>query len=153
MLRRQVIGVAIILGIIGVILIDTWLQAHPTQIAYASNQQVELKKHVVLIATHIDWTPERIENEIDDKAVEYGVSATLMRKIIECESQGSTTVQSYARRNGKRENSWGLVQIFLDAHPHITKEQALDPKFAIDFLAKNIQAGRANMWSCYRLIK
>lgn len=79
--------------------------------------------------------------------------------IINCESQWSTTIQSNHRyttnaprgyKPGDREQSYGLVQIHLPAHPHITKEQATDPEFAIEFLAKNIKDGRQGMWTCAR---
>jgi len=51
---------------------------------------------------------------------------------------------------GQREQSFGLVQIHLPAHTNVSKEQALDPEFAIDFLAKNLAQGRGAMWSCYK---
>ncbi len=96
------------------------------------------------------------------KAEEYGVSAVAMTAIINCESQGSTTIQSNHRyptdrpneglKAGQRELSFGLVQIHLPAHKNISKEQAIDPEFAIDFLAKNLKAGRANMWSCAKTL-
>lgn len=106
----------------------------------------------VLIEVQVDWTKERILEEIETQAQKYGVSAEVMKTVIECESMGSTTIQSYHKRpDGSRERSFGLVQIFLDAHPHITREEAIDPQFAIEFLAKNLKAGRGNLWSCYRM--
>lgn len=51
---------------------------------------------------------------------------------------------------GDREQSYGLAQIHLPAHPHITKEQAIDPEFAVEFLAKNLANGKAGMWTCAR---
>ena len=94
------------------------------------------------------------------KAAEYNVGYNLMVSIVACESNFSSTIQSrhrYTKDNvprgysvGDREQSWGLIQLHLPAHPNITKGQALDPYFAIDFLARNIKAGKANMWSCYR---
>lgn len=97
-----------------------------------------------------------VKQLIKVKGAEYNVSTRLMEEIINCESQGSTTIQSrhiytsnkYGKK-GTREGSWGLVQIHLVAHPDITKEQALDPLFATDFLAKNLKAGNGKMWSCY----
>jgi hypothetical protein len=93
------------------------------------------------------------------KAVEYGVPAPLLEKIITCESQWQPTAQSRhiypftdAKRGiykGQRERSFGLVQISLPHHPDITKEQAISPEFAIDFLAKNVAKGRGGMWSCF----
>lgn len=106
----------------------------------------------VLIKEAINWTPERISQEIDTVAARYGVSADLMRDIIECESMGSTTVQSYhIRKDGSRENSWGLVQINLDAHKDVTRDQATDPKFAIDWMGKHMKT--PSMWTCYKLIR
>ncbi|PIX11561.1 MAG: hypothetical protein COZ74_13765 [Flavobacteriaceae bacterium CG_4_8_14_3_um_filter_31_8] len=85
-----------------------------------------------------------------------------MEEIISCESHWEYSIQSrhfYNKKNvpigytvGMREESWGLVQIHLPAHPKISKEQAIDPDFAIDFLAKNLSRGKAKMWSCYKLL-
>lgn len=81
-----------------------------------------------------------------------------MASIIQCESGWDHTVQShhtYHSTNapigygvGDREESYGLVQIHVPVH-NVTIEQAINPKFAVDFLAKNIAQGRASMWSCY----
>jgi Transglycosylase SLT domain len=96
------------------------------------------------------------------KAEEYGVSPVAMSAIINCESQWNYTIQSqhtYHEKNvpngyqvGDREQSYGLVQIHLPAHPHIKKEDAINPEFAIDFLAKNLKAGRAGMWTCAKTL-
>lgn len=85
-----------------------------------------------------------------------------MSQIISCESGWNTTLQSYHRYTatnvpkgysiGDREMSFGLVQIHLPAHPTISYEQAIDPRFSADFLAKNIANGHAGMWSCYKQI-
>lgn len=120
-----------------------------TQTVYA--EEPEAPKEV-LIATKVDWTPERINQEIEKKAKEYGVSDRIMKAVIKCESNGSTTIQSYHKKNGKREESYGLVQIHLPSHPNITHEQAIDPAFAIDFMANQFAQGNANLWSCYRML-
>lgn len=83
-----------------------------------------------------------------------------MVAIINCESNFEPTIQSrhtYHERNvpkgfkvGDREQSFGLVQIHLPAHPNISREQAINPEFAVDFLAKSIKDGRIGMWSCAR---
>ena len=110
----------------------------------------ETERRVVLIEAKIDWTPDRIEKEIEEQAKKYNRDAEYMKSIIACESQGSTTIQSYHRRkDGTREQSYGLAQIFLPAHPSVTKEQATDPSFAINFLAKNL--GKVK-WSCEDMI-
>ena len=81
-----------------------------------------------------------------------------MHQIISCESGYNHKIQSHHTYHGSnapvgysvndREESYGLVQIHIPVHD-VTKEQALDPQFAIDFLAKNIARGKASMWSCW----
>jgi len=81
-----------------------------------------------------------------------------MHDIISCESGYDYKIQSryrYTSTNvpagykvGDREESYGLVQIHVPVHD-VTIAEAIDPEFAIDFLAKNIAKGKASMWSCY----
>lgn len=52
----------------------------------------------------------------------------------------------------ERERSYGLSQIHLPAHPTITKEQALNPIFSLDWMTDQFAAGNENMWSCTRLL-
>lgn len=85
-----------------------------------------------------------------------------MLAVIDCESQFVYDTQSrhvYTPSNvpkgydvGDREQSFGLVQIHLPAHPTITKEQAYDPEFSVDFLARHLKNGDGNMWTCYRTL-
>lgn len=63
--------------------------------------------------------------------------------MIQCESQYNP------KAIGDNGTSFGLVQIHLIAHPDITKTQALDPAFAVDFLAHQIALGNGHIWSCY----
>lgn len=101
-------------------------------------------------------TPREI---VHVKAIEYGVPAPLLEKIITCESQWQPTVQSRhiyqftdAKRGiykGQRERSFGLVQISLPHNPTITYAQATEPEFAIDFLAKKVSEGKGCLWSCF----
>lgn len=146
-IRREVIGFAITVGIISGIIID--IMKTNSIIVYEA--QAEERKEV-LIETVINWTPERIEQEIQTQAKKYGADPKIMANVIQCESQGSTTIQSLSRnKKGERENSWGLVQIHLTSHKDISKEQALDPMFSIEFMAKNI-VKNPYMWSCYKII-
>jgi hypothetical protein len=55
-------------------------------------------------------------------------------------------------KDGTREESYGLVQIHLPAHPTVSKEEAQDPTFSIVFLVEHIKAGKAKIWSCYRIV-
>jgi len=110
-------------------------------------QAEETEPQEVLIEKKIEWTKERIREEVDKKALEYGGDSDRIWRVLMCESGASTTIQSYHTTKLGRENSWGLAQIHLTSHPHITKEQAIDPEFAIDYLAKHLTKG-TDKWSC-----
>ena len=112
----------------------------------------------VVVSTHKPMTPQEI---VAVKSKEYGVSEAVMRDIIECESGWNTTLQSrhvytFSRPErgiyaGNREMSYGLVQIHLPDHPNVTYEQAIDPTFAVEFLAKHIRDGNLWMWTCAKI--
>lgn len=50
-----------------------------------------------------------------------------------------------------RENSWGLAQIWLDkrGHPEVSRAQAIDPEFAVDWAGKEFAAGKEHEFHCY----
>lgn len=94
-------------------------------------------------------------------AKEYGVSATQIANIINCENRGwNPTLQSglYYKKDrvnegvyeGQREQSYGLAQIHLPAHKNISYSQATDPDFSIEYLAKSLSEGKGSQWTCYR---
>ena len=102
-----------------------------------------------------EWTTEDTLRLISTKAKEYEVSEQTMIAIVRCETAGqmaSTTIQSGHYLNGVREKSYGLTQINLPSWPDITYEQATDPQFALDFLARQLKANKGYLWSCYRMI-
>jgi hypothetical protein len=74
--------------------------------------------------------------------------------IIRCENRElEPSLQSrIIQKDGTREESYGLAQIHLPSHP-ITKEEATDPYFAIEFITNQVAAGRENMWTCARMLK
>ena len=69
-----------------------------------------------------------------------------MASIIKCESSDNPNAV------GDNGTSFGLSQIHLTAHTDITKQEALDPEFAINYLAYNLSIGKASMWTCARLL-
>lgn len=105
---------------------------------------------------------EAIKEKIKYYAEKYAVNPVVMDRTVKCESQYSTSIQSKALytkdhpewgvKKGDQELSFGLSQIHLPAHPTIKKEQAIDPDFALDFLASNLAKGKGNLWSCYKLL-
>lgn len=87
-------------------------------------------------------------------AAAYRVSAHEMIETIRCET-GNTFdpgLQSYVVRNGEREDSWGLAQIHLPSHPEITRDDATDPTFAINFMASEFSKGNQWKWACWKLL-
>lgn len=88
--------------------------------------------------------PRSIDELISDASLKYGVSEAVMRKVVACES----TFNPNAIGDGGK--SFGLVQIHLPSHPYVSREEALNPEFAVEFLAKNLSLGKGRMWTCYR---
>lgn len=76
----------------------------------------------------------------------YGVSSSTLYKVLNCESSLSPSAV------GDKGTSYGVAQIHLPAHPEITKQQALDPEFAIGWAAKQFSQGKERMWSCYSML-
>lgn len=65
---------------------------------------------------------------------------------------GQSTVPNKKGPDGY-EDSWGVCQIHLPAHPEITKEQAMDPEWCIDWSAEEFKKGRAWQWTGWQLIQ
>lgn len=83
---------------------------------------------------------------IEAYAIHYGIPAEPLKRTLMCESK------LRAGAVGDGGNSYGVAQIHLPSHPTITKEQALDPLFAIDWTAQQFAKGKQKMWSCYKTL-
>lgn len=81
---------------------------------------------------------------IEAYAVRYGIPSDTLVGTLRCESGFNSTVV------GDGGTSWGVAQIHLPAHPNISKEQALDPIWSIDFAARMFSEGKQSMWTCYK---
>lgn len=109
------------------------------------------------------WDKQAIFEAIETYSKKYGVSAHVMAVVVSCETAGTfnPNIQSQARykRNnprwgvlaGDQEKSFGLAQIHLPDNKDVTLSEATDPEFALEFLARNLAAGRGGMWTCYRI--
>lgn len=64
---------------------------------------------------------------------------------------GQSQVPSDKGPNGL-EDSWGVCQIHLPSHKEITREQALDWQWCIDWAADMFKAGEAYQWTEYRIL-
>ena len=110
----------------------------------------------------------RFDDLIQNKSSEYGVSFEQMSQIIDCENterdpllqsrvlytQAQISRHSDWGEVGEREKSFGLVQIHIPACNKwngkcITKKQAQNPEFAVNYLAHELSNGRGSKWSCY----
>ena len=145
-------------AIILLILIAGMYAAHGVAMAINSVEPekivVEMEEHKgieVEYITVIDWDEDRIRREVEEQANKYGVSVVEMWDTIKCENPDLIPeLQSLIVQDGVREDSWGLAQIHLPSHPDVTKQEAQDPKFAINFMAKNFASGDKWMWTCWR---
>lgn len=56
------------------------------------------------------------------------------------------------RADGSRELSFGCAQIYEPAHPDITREQAMNCQWSIDWAGQQFEKGNACIWTEYRKI-
>lgn len=148
---------------VGIILYDQVnILVQNSVVVYAAETEETKEGKVVLIEVEIDWTPERIKKEVWDAAARYNTFPEKMWNVMLCENrdliidQQSLHIYSFSDPSrgiykGNREMSYGLAQIHLPDH-NVTHDQAIDPKFAIDFMAKHFAEGHASWWTCYRKI-
>jgi soluble lytic murein transglycosylase-like protein len=100
-----------------------------------------------VVYIHAQNAPELSINDlITLYATKYDVSRETLKNIINCESDFNP------KAIGDFGTSYGLVQIHLVAHPDISKADAYDPIFSIDYLAKSIKNGKGNQWTCFKSI-
>lgn len=77
-------------------------------------------------------------------ASKYGISAQPLINTLACESSFDSGAI------GDNGASYGVSQIYLPAHPEISKTEALDPLWSINWAAQEFAAGNAHLWTCYR---
>ena len=80
-------------------------------------------------------------------AAKYHLNADHFVKTINCESNWNPDTI------GDHGESFGLVQIHLIAHQDISKEQALNPRFAIQWMANEWANDNASIWTCWRQLE
>jgi hypothetical protein len=109
-----------------------------------------------------DLTKEELVELAYSYANKYGVSGDYMVDLISCENRPwDPELQSQIKYNfnspnrgivkGEQEQSYGLSMIHLPDHPSVTKEQATDPYYALNFMAEHLANGQ-NIWSCKNII-
>lgn len=119
-----------------------------------------LHEEVILAAVEPEPPPKAgkttIKEKIKNHAGKYGVSELLMQELVSCETADtfdpsiqSHAVYAMARQGiakGEQERSFGLAQIHLPDNPEVSLEEATDPDFALDFMARELAAGNSWRW-------
>lgn len=103
---------------------------------------------------------EYTEQLITKYAAKYGVSRSALSNTIKNENGNyqfdRQSLCKYKAGNrwgmpaGSLEKSYGLAMIHLPDHPDITYKQAIDPEFAVDYMAKEFSKGHQGMWMGYQ---
>ncbi len=78
------------------------------------------------------------------EAVDHNLNVNHFLATIGCESG------FVADDVGDNGTSFGIVQIHLIAHPDISKSDALNPYFALHWMAEQWSNNNAKIWTCYR---
>lgn len=133
------------------------LDSTPTVEVVGVIEELPVEPKLVLIGTKIDWTTERIKEEVWLRAEKYNTYPEKMWQTILCENpQLKPELQSLIVKDGVREDSWGLAQFHLPSKnvtadgKVITKEMAQNPEIALDAMAYHFSIGNAKLWTCYR---
>lgn len=102
---------------------------------------------------------QKVEQLAEKYALKYGVSKeALMRTLANENDTFQFDRQSGLRYKagnkwgfaaGIREKSYGVAQIHLPDNPSVSYEQAINPDFSVEFMAKKFSEGRASMWMGY----
>lgn len=124
--------VTVFLGAVSMIGWNTIVNTIGATFEVENAKAVEPITNEVIAEARIEYLISRIYNI----AKVYGISGYQMERTIECESRFNN-IQSSAYKNGIREDSWGIAQIHLPSWPEVSREEALDEEFAIDWMASH----------------
>jgi len=102
-------------------------------------------------STPVDATTS-IATLISLAAKKYDIAPETLHDTLFCESSLDPLAEGDVSTSTEiATTSWGIAQIHLPAHPEISKAEALDPAFSIDYMAHQISLGNGpKLWTCYR---
>jgi soluble lytic murein transglycosylase-like protein len=86
-----------------------------------------------------------VDELITASSIKYSVKRQIIASVLMCESNNNPNAIGAL-------GEVGIAQIYLKYHPNISRKQALDPVFSIDYLAHEISHERGSAWSCWRLL-
>lgn len=108
-----------------------------------------------LATTSIVARREAVHKRVVQLAYEYNVSSKEMMAVLTCENNTFNPSRQSEHKDSKspngREQSYGLAQWNI-VHNPITVEQAKDPEWSLQQMAKMFKEGRKSMWSCWKII-
>lgn len=112
-----------------------------TQSRYKNSNPGPFKEMLLAIATEKGLSKDKVIQ------IEHTIGGDGVNKVC---PNGESGWNSDAVGDSGR--SFGLAQIHLPAHPHITSAQAKDPKFALNFIVDEFKKGNQWKWTCWRAI-
>lgn len=100
---------------------------------------------------------ECVKRLVDIYAKKYHVSAKKMMETLENENDtfdfDRQSELKYKKNNRWKlsgyEQSYGIAMIHLPDNPSVTKEEAINPEFAVEFMAKEFALGHQHRWMGY----
>lgn len=96
-------------------------------------------------------TTQQIQMLIASEADMVGVDPKMALYIVNKEDPDldPTRQSSYPDPTGPngQEDSWGLWQIHLTAHPDITRAQAMDPVWSTEWAVNQLKKGNCHIWT------
>lgn len=101
---------------------------------------IHKRNHIARVVKKV--FPQAMKDLSDKYATKHGVDPEYMWRIVYCESGGRADAKN------PTSSATGVVQILLSAHPDITRDQALDPDFSLDWMANHLSQGHDGMWVC-----
>lgn len=104
----------------------------------------------VQIITEAPVVAETVEEKIARVSQEHGISTSTLSNLAYSESRMDATAE------GDHGCSYGLTQINICVHPEVTREQALDADFNLEWAASRIEEGNAYIYTscnCYSLVR
>lgn len=130
--------------------------AHPASLIAFDSSMVSQET----VQDDIQLSNEEIVIRLVDKfSKQYGVDGADMMRTLRNENHtfqfDKQSELKYKQGNrwgfpvGTREKSYGICQIHLPDNPEITYEQAIDPEYCVEFMAKKFAQGKQRMWMGY----
>jgi len=104
------------------------------------------------IAIAATLQPEDYKTYASTTAEKLGIDPDVFTNVLQCESHFRPDAPGDFSTTTKQYTSFGIAQIHLIAHPDVTKAQALDGIWSIDWAAQQFAKGNAHWWSCYKLL-